>query len=78
MVTIRNLIDRCYREYLEPNDDLTSYTALTSSINSSVTTVPCNANLLTKDEGYRISGIPVNSMIEEIAYHVGQTLKEAA
>jgi len=35
-------------------------------------------DLLTKDEGYRISGIPVNSMIEEIAYHVGQTLKEAA
>tara|TARA_R100000995_G_scaffold15869_1_gene6243 strand:- start:2573 stop:3580 length:1008 start_codon:yes stop_codon:yes gene_type:complete len=50
MATIRNLIDRCYREYLEPNDDLTSYTALTSSINSSVTTVPFNANLLTQEE----------------------------
>ena len=31
--TIKNLIDRTYREYLEPNDDLNSYTALTAEVN---------------------------------------------
>jgi len=48
--TIKNLIDRTYREYLEPNDDLNSYTALTAEVNASVTTIPFNPALLTQEE----------------------------
>ena len=50
MATIKNLIDRTYREYLEPNDDLTSYTALTAEVNASVTTIPFNPALLTQEQ----------------------------
>ena len=47
---IAGLIDRVFREYLEPNDDLTSYTALASGINDSVTSLTYNGDLLTQEE----------------------------
>tara|TARA_R100000995_G_scaffold75620_1_gene45022 strand:+ start:111 stop:1112 length:1002 start_codon:yes stop_codon:yes gene_type:complete len=47
---IRGLVDRVFREYLEPMDDLSSYTALSSSMNSSVTTLSFNGDLLTQEE----------------------------
>ena len=47
---IGGLVDRVFREYLEPADDLNSYTALASGINASVTTVSFNSNLLTQEE----------------------------
>ena len=47
---IGGLVDRVFREYLEPADDLNSYTALASGINASVTTVSFNGDLLTQEE----------------------------
>lgn len=47
---IGGLVDRVFREYLEPADDLNSYTALDTGINNSVTTVSFNADLLTQEE----------------------------
>ena len=49
---IGELVDRIYREYLEPKDDLQPYTLLTSSggINSSVTTISFDGSLLTQEE----------------------------
>ncbi len=47
---IGGLVDRVFREYLEPADDLNSYTALDTGINDSVTTVSFNADLLTQEE----------------------------
>jgi len=49
---IGELVDRIYREYLEPMDDLQPYTLLTSSggINSSDTTISFDGSLLTQEE----------------------------
>ena len=49
---IGELVDRIYREYLEPMDDLQPYTLLTSSggINASVTTISFDGSLLTQEE----------------------------
>ena len=37
--TIRDLVDRTFREYLEPADELTSYTSVASTLSSSATTL---------------------------------------
>ena len=47
---IQGLIDRVYREYLEPMDDLQPYTLLTSSLTDSDETVSFNGDLLTQEE----------------------------
>ena len=48
--TIGDLVDRVYREYLEPMDDLTSYTTLTTEVNSSATSIVFDGDLLTQEE----------------------------
>jgi hypothetical protein len=49
--TIGNLVDRVYREYLEPMDDLQPYTVLTAAVSStSATTISFNGDLLTQEE----------------------------
>ena len=47
---IAGLVDRVYREYLEPMDDLTSYTTLSTEVNSSVTSIVFDGDLLTQEE----------------------------
>jgi len=47
---IAGLVDRVYREYLEPMDDLTSYTTLATEVNSSATSIVFNGDLLTQEE----------------------------
>ena len=47
---IAGLVDRVYREYLEPMDDLTSYTTLSTEGNSSVTSIVFDGDLLTQEE----------------------------
>jgi len=47
---IQGLIDRVYREYLEPMDDLQPYTLLTSGLTDSETTISFNGDLLTQEE----------------------------
>ena len=50
--TIGNLVDRIYREYLEPNDDIQSFTVLTGALaaDATVVTVPYDNNYLTTEE----------------------------
>ena len=50
MANIGNLVDRTYREYLEPMDDIVSYTTLTTAINTTDTEVVFNGNLLSVEE----------------------------
>jgi hypothetical protein len=50
MSTIGNLVDRTYREYLEPMDDIVSYTTLSTGINTTDTSVVFNADLLSVEE----------------------------
>lgn len=47
---ISGLIDRVYREYLEPMDDVTSYTTLDTGVNDSITTLEFAGALLTQEE----------------------------
>ena len=47
---IGDLVDRTYREYLEPMDDLVSYTTLSTTINDSATSVVFNGDLLSVEE----------------------------
>jgi hypothetical protein len=50
--TIGDLVDRVYREYLEPMDDLTSYTTLNEggTLSAVSTTINFNGDLLTQEE----------------------------
>ena len=48
--TIGDLVDRTFREYLEPMDDLVSYTTLASGIDASATSVSFNGDLLSVEE----------------------------
>ena len=48
--TIGDLVDRTYREYLEPMDDLVSYTTLSSGINTTATSITFNGDLLSVEE----------------------------
>jgi hypothetical protein len=48
--TIGNLIDRVYREYLEPPDNVESYSYLTSGIRDSDTSISYDGNLFSVEE----------------------------
>jgi len=48
--TIGDLVDRVYREYLEPMDDVVSYTTLSGAINNSDTSIGFNGDLLSVEE----------------------------
>ncbi len=49
-LNISGLIDRVYREYLEPMDDVTSYTTLFTGVTDSETTITFAGELLTQEE----------------------------
>ena len=48
--TIGDLVDRTFREYLEPMDDIVSYTTLETGMNTSVTEVVFDGDLLSVEE----------------------------
>ncbi len=50
MSTIGNLVDRTFREYLEPMDDLVSYTTLSTGVNDSVTDIVFDGDMLSIEE----------------------------
>ena len=50
MSNLGNLVDRTFREYLEPLDNLNSYTTLTTGINNSETSIAFNGDLLSIEE----------------------------
>ena len=47
---IRGLVDRTFREYLEPMDSLESYTYLTTGIGTTETTISYDGDLLSIEE----------------------------
>ena len=47
---IRGLVDRTFREYLEPMDSLESYTYLTTGIGTTETTIAYDGDLLSIEE----------------------------
>ena len=44
------LVNRVYREYLEPNDDVQSFTYLTSAIDNTATSIVYNNTVITSEE----------------------------
>jgi len=66
--TIRNLVDRVFREYLEPMDDLNSYTALSSSLTSSATSVSFNGDMLTQEEEDAMDAGTIIEVDQELMY----------
>tara|TARA_B100000427_G_scaffold324781_1_gene330506 strand:+ start:174 stop:1181 length:1008 start_codon:yes stop_codon:yes gene_type:complete len=50
MSNIGDLVDRVYREYLEPMDDLVSYTTLNTGVNNSVTSIVFEGDMLSIEE----------------------------
>ena len=66
--TIGNLVDRCFREYLEPMDDLNSYTAVRTTFNASATSISFNADLLTQEEEDMMDAGTVIECEQELMY----------
>tara|TARA_B100000965_G_scaffold319695_1_gene280631 strand:+ start:719 stop:1726 length:1008 start_codon:yes stop_codon:yes gene_type:complete len=50
MSNIGNLVDRTFREYLEPMDDLVSYTTLSTGVNDSVADIVFDGDMLSIEE----------------------------
>jgi len=48
--TIANLVDRVFREYLEPMEDVVSYSYLTSGIDENATTISYDGDLFSVEE----------------------------
>ncbi len=66
--TIGNLVDRCFREYLEPMDDLNSYTAVATDFNASATSISFDADLLTQEEEDMMDAGTIIECEQELMY----------
>ena len=66
--TIGGLVDRVFREYLEPADDLQSYTALDTTLSSSGTTLSFNGDLLTQEEKDAMDSGTIIECEQELMY----------
>ena len=69
--TVRNLVDRTFREYLEPADELTSYTSVASTLSSSATTLSFDADLLTQEEEDVMDAGTILEIDQELLYCSG-------
>ena len=69
--TIRDLVDRTFREYLEPADELTSYTSVASTLSSSATTLSFDADLLTQEEEDVMDAGTILEIDQELLYCTG-------
>ena len=69
--TVRNLVDRTFREYLEPADELTSYTSVASTLSSSATTLSFDADLLTQEEEDVMDAGTILEIDQELMYCTG-------
>ncbi len=68
---ITGLIDRVFREYLEPMDDLNSYTAIAAgsgTLSASATTVTFNGDLLTQEEKDAMDAGTIIECEQELMY----------
>jgi len=66
--TIGNLVDRTYREYLEPMDDVVSYSYLTSGISDSATTIPYDGDLFSVEEEDALDAGSIIEIGQELMY----------
>ena len=68
--TIGGMVDRVFREYLEPMDDLNSYTAVASgsSFNASATSISFDASLLTQEEEDMMDAGTIIECEQELMY----------
>lgn len=69
--TIRDLVDRTFREYLEPADELNSYTAVASTLSSSATTLSFDPDLLTQEEEDVMDAGTILEIDQELLYCTG-------
>mgnify|MGYP003136056942 FL=1 len=69
--TIRDLVDRTFREYLEPADELTSYTSVASTLSSVATTLSFDADLLTQEEEDVMDAGTILEIDKELLYCKG-------
>ena len=65
------LVDRVFREYLEPADELNSYTAIASTLSSSATTLSFDADLLTQEEEDVMDAGTILEIDQELMYCTG-------
>ena len=66
--SIQDLIDRTFREYLEPMDDLNSYTAVATDFNASATSISFDADLLTQEEEDMMDAGTIIECEQELMY----------
>jgi len=66
--TIGDLVDRVYREYLEPVDKVESYSYLSSGINNSVDTITYDGNLFSIEEEDALDAGAIVEVGQELMY----------
>jgi len=66
--TIGNLVDRVFREYLEPMEDIVSYSYLTSGIDASATTIPYDRDLFSVEEEDALDAGAIIEIGQELMY----------
>jgi hypothetical protein len=66
--TIGDLVDRVYREYLEPMEDIVSYSFLTSGMDASTTTLPYEGNMFSVEEEDALDAGAIIEVGQEIMY----------
>ena len=66
--TIGDLVDRTFREYLEPMDDIVSYTTLSTGINTTDTSVVFNGDLLSVEEEDALDAGAIIEIGQELMY----------
>ena len=66
--TIGDLVDRVYREYLEPVDKVESYSYLSSGINDSVDTITYDGNLFSIEEEDALDAGAIVEVGQELMY----------
>ena len=66
--TVGNLVDRVYREYLEPVDKVESYSYLSSGINDSVDSITYDGNLFSIEEEDALDAGAIVEVGQELMY----------
>lgn len=66
--TIGNLVDRVYREYLEPMEDIVSYSYITSDITDSDTSIVYDGNLFSVEEEDALDAGAIIEIGQELMY----------
>lgn len=69
--TIGNLVDRVFREYLEPADSLESYSYLTSDISDSITTINYAGNMFSVEEEDALDAGALVEIGQELMFSTG-------